>query len=387
MPTNITTATDTVCDIELTAMLAAAAHIADWCVATASERPEDAFPDAPFARIAAAGLLAAPLARELGGLGLDGRAETLHACLLLLKEMGRADLAVGRVYEGHVNALQLIQTYGTPAQAARWAADARAGLLFGVWNTEAADGVTLTPLSDGRLRLDGSKTFASGAGRLQRPIVPGALPDGGWQMCVVPMERAQTSIDPSWWQPLGMGASTSYKVDFSGTLLEPEELLGAPGDYFRQPWFAGGAIRFAAAQLGGAQALLDATVAYLRDLGRTADPHQRARVGECAMAVASGDQWLRAAAECVDLSPDASRTRDSDDSDIERQLAWANMTRLAIERICLDVMERVARSVGARGLLRPLPFERLLRDLTLYLRQPAPDAALDQVGRVTLESA
>jgi alkylation response protein AidB-like acyl-CoA dehydrogenase len=231
--------------------------------------------------------------------------------------------------------------------------------------------------------MDGAKTFASGAGHVPRPIVPGALPDGGWQMCVVPMEQARTALDSSWWQPLGMGASVSYKVDFSGTLLEPDDLLGAPGDYFRQPWFGGGAIRFAAVQLGGAQALLDATVAYLRELDRTADPHQRARVGGCAIAVASGDQWLRAAADHVDLSPDPGR--DDADAGVEAQLAWANMTRLAIERVCLDVMERVERSVGARGLLRPWPFERVLRDLTLYLRQPAPDAALDQVGRQLLE--
>ena len=110
----------------------------------------------------------------------------------------------------------------------------------------------------------------------------------------------------------------------------------------------------------------------------------RARVGKCAIAVASGDQWLRAAAEHVDLCPDARRR---DDATVEAQLAWANMTRLAIERVCLDVMERVERSVGARGLLRPWPFERVLRDLTLYLRQPAPDAALDQVGRQLLEGA
>jgi alkylation response protein AidB-like acyl-CoA dehydrogenase len=363
--------------------LATAAEIADWCVANARERPDDAFPTAPFARITEAGLLAAPLACEFGGLGMDGRPETLHACLLLLKELGRADLAVGRIYEGHVNALQLIQTFGAPAQVARWAADARAGLLFGVWNTEAADGVRLTPLADGRLRMDGAKTFASGAGHVPRPIVPGTLPDGGWQMCVVPMERARTALDPTWWQPLGMGASVSYKVDFSGTVLEPDDLLGAPGDYFRQPWFGGGAIRFAAAQLGGAQALLDATVAYLRALDRTADPHQRARVGECAIAMASGEQWLRAAAGHVDLSPNILRRDDA--ASVETQLAWANMTRLAIERVCLDVMERVERSVGARGLLRPWPFEHVLRDLTLYLRQPAPDAALDQVGRQLLE--
>ncbi len=62
----------------------------------------------------------------------------------------------------------------------------------------------------------------------------------------------------------------------------------------------------------------------------------------------------------------------------------ANMTRLAIERIALDVMERVTRGIGARGLLAPAHFEKQIRDLTMYLRQPAPDQALAAVGKRAL---
>jgi hypothetical protein len=61
------------------------------------------------------------------------------------------------------------------------------------------------------------------------------------------------------WEPLGMRASTSYRGDFSGTELEVDDLLGQPDDYHRQPWFTGGSIRFAAVQLGGAEALWAAT--------------------------------------------------------------------------------------------------------------------------------
>ena len=61
------------------------------------------------------------------------------------------------------------------------------------------------------------------------------------------------------------------------------------------------------------------------------------------------------------------------------------MVRTAIEKICLDMLQLAERNVGARGLLQPLPFERLHRDLTHYLRQPAPDGALADVGRFVLE--
>ena len=44
-------------------------------------------------------------------------------------------------------------------------------------------------------------------------------------------------------------------------------------------------------------------------------------------------------------------------------------------------MQLAERCVGARGLLHPQPFARLHADLTTYLRQPAPDIALAQVGQ------
>lgn len=374
--------TPAVAPADLTGLLDQAVEIADVCARTAAASDvEGGFPSEAFEHIRASALLTAPLAPGLGGHGLDGSPETNSALLRLLAHLGRGNLSAGRLYEGHVNALQLIQTFGRPDQIASWAADVRERrFLFGVWNTEARDGVRMIPLEDGRYRLEGSKSFASGAGQVERPIVTGALPDSGWQMAVVPMEQVSVSIDPSWWKPLGMRASASYKVDLTGVILDRDDLLGVPGDYYRQPWFGGGAARFAAVQLGGAEGLLDATRAFLAKLGRIEDPHQRARLGRMAIAVESGRHWLESAARLVDLGPDAAP------DDIERVLAYANMTRLAVETICLEVLQLAERSVGARGLLQPEPIERVIRDLTHYLRQPTPDAALDQVGKTVLDA-
>ena len=232
-------------------------------------------------------------------------------------------------------------------------------------------------------QLQGAKSFASGAGSVTRPLVTGRLPDGGWQMMLLHLGEADRDrVDTSWWRPLGMNASASHRVDFSGLHVEPASLLGMPNDYYRQPWFSGGAIRFAAAQLGGAAALLDAAVATLREAGRTDDALQQSRIGEAAIAVTSGEQWLDWAARRADASTlgGAAEPR----VNAEEMVTAANMTRTAIERICLQVLDLVERSIGARGLLRPHPIERIGRDLTLYLRQPAPDAALRDAGRFAL---
>lgn len=334
------------------------------------------FPQQEFEWLREAGLLTAPLPSDLGGAGLNQPAH-LAEQLQVLRHIGAGNLAVGRVYEGHLNALQLIERFGSAAQLRRYAADAGAGHLFGVWNTEAQDGVQLEPLPGGRYRLLGSKTFGSGAGRLTRPLITGKLPDGGWQMFVLPTDAQPPRLDPSFWQPLGMRATASFRVDLTGLEIGPDDLLGQPGDYYRQPWFSGGAGRFAAVQLGGAEAVLDATRRFLQSLGRTDDPYQRQRLGEMTLLVESGQLWLTGTAARY---PAAGQ----EEAQAEAVVAYANMVRTAIEDICLRVLQLAERSVGARGLLRPHPLERLHRDLTHYLRQPAPDAALADIGRYAL---
>ncbi|MEH2380371.1 MAG: acyl-CoA dehydrogenase family protein [Nostoc sp.] len=367
-----------------------ATEIADYCANNATAIDcNSAFPKQEFELIAKAGLLAAPLAKELGGWGAGIDANVTYELLMLLKQMGHGNLAVGRIYEGHINALQLIQTFGSREQIISYARDARdRHKIFGVWNAEAADGVKVIPFENGRYRLEGSKTFCTGAGYVERPFVNGVLPEGGWQMCIVPMDEVTTVSDPSWWQPSGMRATASYKVDFSGVELDQSYLIGQAGDYFRQPWLSVGVIRFAAVQLGGAEALFNLTREYLQKLEYTKDPYQQERLGRMAIAIESGNLWLRGAADRVAAyAPVFGGDPTVTHPQADQLVAYANMVRTAIEQICIDVMQLCQRSVGTRGLLPPNPMERIIRDLTLYLRQPAFDAALANVGQYVLQQS
>lgn len=367
-------------------VLKEAKAIAEYATSNAAQLDKQGvFPEEEFFQIAQAGLLAAPLSRSLGGLGLGFETGNTEVLMLLLKELGRGNLAVGRVYEGHVNALQLIQTFGTPEQIKTYATDTYRHQIFGVWNAEADDGVKIIPLNNGQYRLEGSKTFASGCGYVKRPFVNGALPDGSWQMCIVPMEKVEIVVNPDWWQPSGMRATVSYKVDFTGVVVDPEALIGKPGDYFRQPWLTAGVIRFAAVQLGGAEALFNTTRQYLQERNRTNHPNQKERLGKMAIAIESGNLWLRGAAQLVDeYAPIFGGYPDISNEQASQLVAYANMVRTAIEQICLDVIQLSERSIGTLGLLPPQPMERLVRDLTLYLRQPAYDVAIANVGEYAL---
>ena len=341
---------------------------------------EGALPIESLGLLRDCGLLAAPLPEQHGGASLGEprfRLQLLH----VLAHLGRGSLPVGRLYEGHVNALGLIEAFARGPQRERLADAARAGHLFSVWNTEAGDGLRLGARADGNMRLEGCKTFASGAGYVSRALVTARDPDGGWQMAIVPVDTARPAIDRSFWKPLGMRASASYKVDFTGLAIGREDLLGQPGDYYREPAFGAGAVRFAAVQQGGVESIFDETRRFLRRLGRMDDPYQRARVGEMALLVASGRQWLLGAAH---QALTASRSLATESGDSARAVAHAHLMRSAIEAIALRVLQLAERCIGARGLISPEPFERLHRDLTHYLRQAAPDAAIAAAGEYAL---
>jgi alkylation response protein AidB-like acyl-CoA dehydrogenase len=365
------------------------ADIVSYCSANASKIDRNgAFPVKEFELIANAGLLAAPLNRSLGGLGLGIDASNISELLTILKKVGQANLSIGRIYEGHVNALQLLQTFGNPDQVEAYAEDVHnRHKIFGVWNAEEADGVKILPLGRGKYRLEGCKTFATGCGYVERPFVNAAFPNGDWQMCIVSMDEVDTVSDPSWWQTAGMRATASYKVDFTGVVLEENALIGQPGDYYRQPWLTAGVTRFAAVQLGGAEALFNSTRQFLQGVNRTKDPYQEERLGKMAIAIESGNLWLKGAAEHIKHYASAfggDPTIANPKS--EALVAYANMMRTAIEQICMEAIQLSERSVGTRGLMPPHPIERIIRDLTLYLRQPAYDAALATVGRYALQN-
>jgi alkylation response protein AidB-like acyl-CoA dehydrogenase len=374
---------------ELIELIERTASVTDFCRVNASAIDRhDAFPQKEFELIAKAGLLTAPLDYAIGGLGLGIDTGSMHELLFVLRQIGRANLSVGRIYEGHVNALQLLQTFGTADQMAAYAKDVcEHHKIFGVWNAEETDGIKILPLGHGQYQLEGSKTFATGCGHIERPFVNGTLPNGAWQMCIVPMDEVATVSDSAWWQPAGMRATASYKVDFTGVVLDESALIGKPGDYYKQPWLTAGVVRFAAVQLGGAEALFYAVRQFLQDLNRTQDAYQEERLGKMAIALESGRLWLQGAADRLkEYAPTFGGDPATSNPKAEALVAYANMVRTAIEQICMEAIQLAERSVGTRGLLPPHPTERIIRDLTLYLRQPAFDAALASVGRYALQN-
>lgn len=337
---------------------------------------------AAIARLHSVGLMTAPLPLALGGLGLGTEPGGHLALLRCLTALGSADLPLGRVVEGHLNALILIHAYGSAEQLQRAAHDAERGLLFGVWNTGDATPMRVHESAEG-LHLEGSKTFATGAGFVDRPLLTAERQ--GWQMVLPRMEASSVQsaiqLHREAWQPYGMESSESLTIDFTGAQITLDDLIGQPADFYQDPLFRGGAVRFAAVQAGAVLRLLRSFTDWVTLRGRQSDPYQLARLGELELLAQGAVLWIERAAVLAETALWAT-TRDP--QSIRQMVRCGNMTRLAVERAATAAIGFIVPGVGAHGLLRPARFERTLRDLTMYLRQPNPDGALADVGRSAL---
>ncbi|MEH3105129.1 MAG: acyl-CoA dehydrogenase [Sphingomonas phyllosphaerae] len=306
---------------------------------------------------------------RLAALARDHRAaqdpEDSAALLGLLRQLyavGREDLPLGRLFEGHVDAVQIVTRYGTPAQHRALAVAIDAGATLGVWNADLRG----EPLRLDDDRLSGGKSFASGAGILTHALVTVEVADAR-QLVLLDLRAATPAIDHGIWRVAGMQRSESHVVRWHDVPVPADARIGAPGDYVREPWFSGGALRFAAVQAGGIARLVDAVRDHLVALDRAADPHQAGRLARLFGLAESAAAGVRRAAETWFID-DAAR------------LPHVAAARAAVYAAGGEALGLAQEAVGVSSLFLDHPLAATITDLAMYLRQPGPDAQRMQVG-------
>ncbi len=167
-----------------------------------------------------------------------------------------------------------------------------------------------------------------------------------------------------------MRAAVTGAVDFTGCETTADRRLGQAGDYLREPDLSAGAWRGSAVALGGLIALLDLTIDQLRTSGRLKSQHAQARLGQALIARESSRMWVRQASRIAEAATEASGHR----------VAAVGLARIAVETACLDAMRLAQRSLGLSAFRQGNPVERICRDLSTYLRQPAPDEVLTEAA-------
>ncbi len=349
------------------------------------------FPAEDFADLFAAGLLAAAVPRDHGGLGLGPLRGDAFTLWMMTKELAKADLSLARCWEGHANSLVLIDALGSEEQRTRWFAGVvERGEKWVAWSGEPQApapgevvrfGTRVTAVPGGYV-VDGSKAFSTSAGGAQWAILlvntegPGgarhaASPE---TLLLLACDLADPSveIDRSWWDPIGMRATVSHLVRFTRTFIPESQRIGEPGCYLREGWQTAFIPHYAASFLGAAEAAYDQALIYLTAQGKGEDPYVQQRVARMSIHVETAHLWLRHVARMWD---DGRRQ--------EAQLAGSRARHL-IEHLAEETVGHAIRACGARMLMRSNPVERIYRDLSLYIRHDNDDHILATIGKALL---
>jgi alkylation response protein AidB-like acyl-CoA dehydrogenase len=354
------------------------------------------FPAADFDDLFAAGLHAPSVPRAHGGLGLGPIHGDTHGLWLMTKRLAAADLSLARCWEGHTNSMVLIDALGSEAQKSRWFDGVvRHGEKWVAWSGEPRApkpgevkrfGTNVRREGEGWI-VDGTKVFATSATGADWAILlvdtagPGgarnSTSDGGAGVLMLACELADpsVSVDSSWWDPIGMRATVSHLVRFDNTYIPDAQRIGEPGDYLRQGWQTAFIPHYAASFLGAAEATYQYALEYVTRQQKSGDAYVQQRVGAMAVAVETGQLWLKHVAELWD----SGRVT-------EARMAGSRARHL-VEHLALDTVDHCVRACGARCLVKPSPVERIQRDLLFYVRHDNDDHILATIGRSALGEA
>jgi alkylation response protein AidB-like acyl-CoA dehydrogenase len=232
------------------------------------------FPLAVMKKAAELGFLGVIFPEELGGAGL-GYVEYV----LVVTELSRVDPSVGISVAAH-NSLctNHIYKFGDPGQRERWVTPLARGEKIGAWalteagsGSDAAAARTRARKVDGGWVLDGSKAFCT-HGSVGDTYVILAISDPGGKkgrnMSAFVVDRGTRGLRTGKKEnKLGIRASDTAEVILEECFVPDGNLLGAPGDGFRQAMSVldGGRISIAALGLGTAIGAFDTARDYAKE--------------------------------------------------------------------------------------------------------------------------
>jgi alkylation response protein AidB-like acyl-CoA dehydrogenase len=334
-----------------------APHARAW--EAAGTIPKDLWPKA-----AALGLGGIYVSEEHGGSGL-----TRLDATLVFEALAMACPAVSAFLSIHNMCGGMIDRFGTPDQRARWLpALCSMEKVCSYCLTEPGSGSDAAALrtraerTNEGWRITGTKAFISGGGYSDVYIVMvrtgGEGPRG---ISAVIVEDGAPGLSFGGLEDkMGWRAQPTRAVQFDGVAIPADQLLGEEGRGFAYAMAGldGGRLNIAAAALGGAQAALDATIAYMRErraFGKALTEFQalQFRLADCEVRLQSARTFLRQAAWKLDhRAPDATR--------------FCAMAKLYVTDAAFAVANECLQLHGGYGYLADYGIEKIVRDLRVH---------------------
>ena len=271
-----------------------------------------------------------------------------------LVALGRTDIPLARLTEGHIDALRILAEAGAPP---------RTGSLYAVWASRSQRTGLSARRTGAGWELSGTLRFASGAGVVDRALIP-VWPADDVHL-LLDLDVSGWRADDSVWQTRAMQVSRSHTFTVVAEPVPLSGQVGPPGFYLGRPGFFPGGVGVAAVWAGGAARVFD----LVGGQGSAGSSASRAmRTGGVRIELASAQGLLVAAGETLQRGqlPDA-----RDVSTLARAGVAAAVQRGLVHLRLL---------AGAAGLAYQADLTRAADDLDLYVRQLNPDSDAEYLG-------
>ncbi|MFP4451502.1 MAG: acyl-CoA dehydrogenase family protein [Rhodosalinus sp.] len=334
-----------------------APHARDW-------EAQGTIPKSLWPRVAELGLAGIYVSEEHGGSGL-----TRLDATLVFEALAMACPSVGSFLSIHNMCGGMIDTFGSDETRARWLPPlCSMEKVFSYCLTEPGSGSDAAALRTRAERtnegyvLNGTKAFISGGGYSDVYVVMcrtgGEGPKG---ISTVIVEDGTPGLSFGGLEDkMGWRSQPTAQVQFDDCRIPHDNLMGEEGNGFSYAMAGldGGRLNIAASALGGAQAALDTTLAYMGErkaFGKTLDQFQalQFKLAEMEVKLQSARTFLRQAAWKLDnRAPDATK--------------FCAMAKLCVTDAAFEVANDCLQLHGGYGYLADYGIEKIVRDLRVH---------------------
>ncbi len=322
------------------------------------------FPVAEMRKAAALGMAGIYVADDAGGSGLSR-----FDAVLIFEALATGCPTVAAYISIHNMVAWMIDAYGSDEQRRKWLpALCKMDLFASYCLTEPAAGSDAAALQTRAVRdgdcyvLNGQKLFISGAGASGVYIVmvrTGGEGANGVSSLIVPGDAAGLSFGAIE-RKMGWNAQPTRAVMFDNVRVPLANRLGAEGEGFKiaMAGLDGGRLNIAACSLGGAQAALEKSLAYMherRAFGKRLDEFQalQFRLADMATELEASRTFLWRAAAALDRK-EANAT------------VLCAMAKRFVTDACFEVANQALQLHGGYGYLTEFGIEKIVRDLRVH---------------------
>ena len=319
---------------------------------------EGVFPTDVVRQMGELGLFGLLVPEDLGGSGAD-----FTTFCIAVEELAAVDSSIAITLSAGVGlGIGPILSFGSEAQHNHWLPDMAAGRALGAFGlTEADSGSdagslrTRAVLDGDEWVIDGAKEFITNSGTpLTSVITVAARTEDGISAFLVPADTPGLTVERAY-KKMGWRASDTHPLRFDGCRIPGANLLGKPGQGFKQflQILDGGRVAIAALALGLARACLDVCVTYANERSAFGGPIARFQgvsfpIADLAVAVESARLLTYQAAWLKDQGRPFGHV--------------AAIAKLQATEAAVDAGRTATQIFGGSGFLEETPANRYYRD-------------------------